>query len=33
MSFGIGTACLGAAACLLLPSIYVEPAAWATASS
>jgi branched-chain amino acid transport system permease protein len=25
MSFGIGTACLGAAACLLLPSIYAEP--------
>lgn len=25
MSFGIGCACLGAAACLLLPSIYVEP--------
>lgn len=25
MSFGIGLACLGAAACLLLPSIYVEP--------
>ncbi len=25
MSFGIGAACLGAAACLLLPSIYVEP--------
>jgi branched-chain amino acid transport system permease protein len=25
MTFGIGLACLGAAACLLLPSIYVEP--------
>ncbi|HEY1720667.1 MAG TPA: branched-chain amino acid ABC transporter permease [Magnetospirillaceae bacterium] len=25
MSFGVGTACLGAAGCLLLPSIYVEP--------
>jgi branched-chain amino acid transport system permease protein len=25
MSFGIGAACLGAAACLLLPSIYAEP--------
>jgi branched-chain amino acid transport system permease protein len=25
MSFGIGTACLGAAACLLLPSYYVSP--------
>jgi branched-chain amino acid transport system permease protein len=25
MSFGIGTACVGAAACLLLPSIYAEP--------
>jgi branched-chain amino acid transport system permease protein len=25
MSFGIGTACLGAAACLLLPSYYAHP--------
>lgn len=25
MSFGIGMACLGAAACLLLPSVYAEP--------
>jgi len=25
MSFGIGIACLGAAACLLLPSYYVDP--------
>jgi branched-chain amino acid transport system permease protein len=25
MSFGFGTACLGAAACLLLPSFYVSP--------
>ena len=26
MSFGIGIACLGAAACLLLPAYYVNPA-------
>jgi branched-chain amino acid transport system permease protein len=25
MSFGIGTACLGVAACLLLPMFYVTP--------
>jgi branched-chain amino acid transport system permease protein len=25
MSFGIGIACVGAAACLLLPSYYVHP--------
>src|SRR3546814_17345049 len=25
MSFGIGCACLGVAACLLLPSFYVSP--------
>jgi branched-chain amino acid transport system permease protein len=25
MSFGVGTACLGAAACLLLPMFYVSP--------
>jgi branched-chain amino acid transport system permease protein len=31
MSFGIGLACLGAAACFLLPAYYVNPR-WATAS-
>jgi len=25
MSFGIGLACLGAAACFLLPAYYVNP--------
>ena len=25
LSYGLGTACLGAAACLLLPSFYVSP--------